>query len=151
MSDQRVSFKGLQPASLKASAAARGSSKKINTRCETVLRRELWRRGLRYRLHYPGLPGHPDIVFISRQVAVFCDGDFWHGRAFESQIAKLAEGHNGTYWVSKIKRNIERDKYQTKQLADAGWVVLRYWETDVLRRPTEIASEICDVLKDRQT
>src|SRR5271166_5592080 len=101
------SFKGLHPASVKASAAARGASAKTNTRCELVLRRELWRRGLRYRLHPPGLPGRPDIVFTKQRVVVFCDGDFWHGRDLEKRLADLAAGHNATYWLAKVQRNVE--------------------------------------------
>jgi len=86
------SFRGLRSASKTASAAARGASRKTDTRCELVLRRELWRMGLRYRLHVPGLPGRPDIVFLRDRVVVFCDGDFWHGRDLERRIAKLRRG-----------------------------------------------------------
>jgi DNA mismatch endonuclease (patch repair protein) len=70
------SFGGLRPASVRASSAARGASRKANTRCELVLRRQCWRSGLRYRLHHIGLPGCPDLVFPRSRVAVFCDGDF---------------------------------------------------------------------------
>ncbi|WP_348652882.1 hypothetical protein [Polyangium sp. y55x31] len=83
------SFACLHPASENASTAARAASAKRNTRCELALRRELWRRGLRYRLHLPGLPGRPDIVFTKHRVVVFCDGDFWHGRHLEARLAKL--------------------------------------------------------------
>ena len=127
------SFKGLQPASKRASAAARGASKKADTRCEAVLRRELSRRGIRYRLHAPGLPGRPDIVFLRQQVVVFCDGDFWHGRNLEQRIAKLQRGHNSAYWVAKVRRNVERDQQQKMALENDGWMVLRMWETDILR------------------
>jgi DNA mismatch endonuclease (patch repair protein) len=58
-----------------------------------TLRRELWRRGLRYRLHHHGLPGRPDIVFPKQNVVVFCDGDFWHGRDLEARVTKLTRGH----------------------------------------------------------
>lgn len=141
------SFQGLRPASKKASAAARGASAKANTRCELILRRELWRRGLRYRLHAPGLPGRPDIVFSKYQLLVFCDGDFWHGRNLETRLTKLARGHNATYWVQKVQRNVQRDRRHTAALAAANWVVLRFWETDVLRRTTEIADRIAAALE----
>jgi len=141
------SFAGLVPTSTAASNAARGASAKINTRCELVLRCNLWKRGLRYRLHQPGLPGRPDVVFGKQRVAVFCDGDFWHGRNLESRVAKLARGNNPSYWVAKVVRNVERDRWQTRTLEDAGWIVLRYWETDILRRPDKIADEISRVVK----
>lgn len=87
-SQTHPSFKGLKPASPRASAAARGASKKMDTRCEIVLRRELWRRGIRYRLHVPGLPGRPNIVFPRQRVLVLCDGEFWHGRNLEQTQAR---------------------------------------------------------------
>lgn len=136
------SFEGLHPASEKASAAGRGASTKKNTRCELVLRRELWRRGLRYRLHHPRLPGRPDIVFTRQRVVVFCDGDFWHGRDLSSRRAKLAGGHNATYWLAKVQRNVERDCRQTGALEAAGWSVLRFWETDILGRTGYVADQI---------
>ena len=140
------SFGALRPASKKASAAARGASRKKNTRCELALRRELWRRGLRYRLHVAGLPGHPDIVFPKRRLVVFCDGDFWHGRDLVRRLAKLAKGHNATYWVAKVERNVRRDRETTQARRDAGWIVVRFWETDVLRSPPEAARRVIETL-----
>jgi DNA mismatch endonuclease, patch repair protein len=136
------SFEGLHPASERASAAARGASTKMNTHCEQVLCRELWRRGLRYRLHHPGLPGRPDIVFIKQRVVVFCDGDFWHGRDLNRRLAALAAGHNATYWLAKVQRNVERDRRQTEALEASGWIVLRFWETDILCRTGCVADQI---------
>jgi DNA mismatch endonuclease (patch repair protein) len=140
------SFHGLSAASEKASAAARGASRKTGTRCELALRRELWRRGLRYRLHAQGLPGHPDIVFGKRRLAIFCDGDFWHGRNLETRLAKLASGHNAAYWLAKVQQNVERDRHQTEALRASGWTVLRFWETDILRRPDLVADQIAGIL-----
>lgn len=145
------SFRGLRSASARASAAARGASTKTNTRCELVLRRELWCRGLRYRLHHPGLPGRPDIVFPKWRVVVFCDGEFWHGRDLEARLAKLARGHNAAYWVTKVRRNAERDRDQTRAIEASGWLVLRFWETDVLSRTSEIADYIVGALNGRGT
>ena len=140
------SFEELRPASESASRAARGASRKTNTRCELVLRRELWRRGLRYRVHVPGLPGRPDIVFAKRRLAIFCDGDFWHGRDLERRLAKLANGHNGTYWVAKVRRNVARDRENNDILEAAGWLVMRFWETDVLRAPRQTADCVAKIL-----
>lgn len=143
------SFVGLLPASENASKAARGASAKTDTCCELALRRELWRRGLRYRLHQPGLPGCPDIVFPRERVVIFCDGDFWHGRNLDARLAKVARGHNARYWVAKINRNVERDLQQARELEQAGWAVLRFWETDILRGPDDIADKISAAMKER--
>jgi len=140
------SFAGLRPASDSASMAARGASTKTNTRCELALRRELWRRGFRYRLHVSGLPGRPDIVFPRHRLVIFCDGDFWHGRDLGKRLAKLAKGHNASYWVAKVQRNVARDRENTSALETEGWVVVRLWETDVLRAPSESADRVAELL-----
>jgi DNA mismatch endonuclease (patch repair protein) len=142
-------FKGLRPRSGRSSKVARAASKKRNTRCERVLRGELWGRGLRYRLEHAALSCAPDIVFPVQRVVVFCDGDFWHGRNLSHRIAKLERGYNAAYWVAKVKRNVERDGNQTKTLQASGWVVLRYWETDIHRDVSRIADEIEAVLRER--
>jgi DNA mismatch endonuclease, patch repair protein len=97
---------------------------------------------MRYRLHYPGLPGRPDIVFTRPRVAVFCDGDFWHGRDLRRRLAALAAGHNATYWLAKMQRNVERDCRQMGALEAAGWTVLRFWETDILCQTGYVADQI---------
>ena len=139
-------FQGLTPASAKASAIARSGSRKTDTRCEIALRRELWRRGLRYNLHVADLPGRPDIVFPKNRVAVFCDGDFWHGRHIDARLGRLAAGHNSAYWVAKVRRNLERDRQQSEMLEALGWVVLRFWETDILRNTVGIADSVVSTL-----
>jgi DNA mismatch endonuclease (patch repair protein) len=140
------SFKDLSPASAKASAIARAASVKANTRCELAVRRELWRRGLRYRLHPSNLPGRPDIVFTKSRIAIFCDGDFWHGRHLAARMARLSVGHNAEYWLAKVQRNVERDREQSDALKALGWHVLRFWETDILRDAGRIADQIISVL-----
>jgi DNA mismatch endonuclease (patch repair protein) len=144
------SFANLKPASPQASALARRASGKRNSRCEIALRSALWRLGLRYRVNVRSLPGCPDIVFPSRKVVVFCDGDFWHGREFSLRWKKLVKGHNAQYWTTKIRRNIERDRKRTTELERAGWLVLRYWETDILRDPGGVADGAANAIKSRQ-
>jgi DNA mismatch endonuclease (patch repair protein) len=73
---------------------------------------------------------------------VFCDGDFWHGRDLAVRLAKLAKGHNAPYWVAKIQTNVARDRRHDAALAANGWTVLRYWESDVIRNASAIASEV---------
>lgn len=135
-------FDEFRPASEVTSRVARASSHKQGTRCELHLRRALWSLGFRYRIDTSKLPGRPDIVFIRSRVVVFCDGDFWHGRHLKDRLAKLSKGHNAPYWVAKIRANVERDRRNNEMLARAGWLVLRYWETDILRDVSAIAAEI---------
>lgn len=105
-----------------------------NTKPELMLRRALWKEKLRYRVNYKKLPGKPDIVFTKKHVAVFCDGDFWHGhnwaiRRLNSLDDELA-GYSD-FWKTKILRNIERDAEVNRLLAAQGWTVIRIWESDI--------------------
>jgi DNA mismatch endonuclease (patch repair protein) len=143
-------FKGLRSSSTKASATASASSRKRDTSCEIILRKELSRLGLRYRIATDSLPGKPDVVFVGPRVAVFCDGDFWHGRDLAARIKKLEAGHNAPYWVAKIRTNVERDGRQTRFLETAGWFVLRFWESDIQRDAAVIAARIAGVVARRR-
>lgn len=118
-----------------------------DTEPELLLRKTLWARGLRYRLHRADLPGSPDIVFPSVKIVVFCDGDFWHGRNWEERKQKLREGSNPGYWIPKIRSNMERDQRQTKELKDKGWTVVRLWETDIKQHPEEAADRVEAVVR----
>src|SRR5205085_6946399 len=120
------SFTGLKPASAAASHAKR-SNTRVDTQHELLLRRELWRMGLRFRKNVATLPGKPDIVFPSARIVVFCDGDFWHGRKWQELKTKLEQGTNAAYWSAKIAANIERDKRNTGLLESEGWQVIRLW------------------------
>ena len=115
-------------------------NRRTDTSCERLLRSALWRMGLRFRKNVSTLPGKPDVVFTSRRLAVFCDGDFWHGRDWEKRQQKLAHGHNSAYWIAKIRSNRDRDRRHNEDLRKAGWVVLRLWETDILKDPERAAA-----------
>lgn len=136
-----VSFKGLSPSSPTA-ARAKQSNGPSDTKHEIALRIELSRLGLRFRKNVPDLPGRPDIVFMTERLAVFCDGDFWHGRNWKHLSRKLRAGSNAPYWLAKIRSNRVRDRSQTMLLRRAGWTVLRFWETDVLASPTLYAQRV---------
>ncbi len=102
---------------------------------ELRLRKELHRRGLRYRLH-PRIFGRPDLVFPRAKVAVFVDGDYWHGNTWRIRGAKsfdayFADRAHGDFWRDKINKNMARDEEVNRQLKAAGWLVLRIWESDV--------------------
>lgn len=127
------SFVGLKAASAVASHRASKGSRKRDTRAELKLRRYLRSRGLRFKTDVAALPGRPDIVFVESRVAVFIDGDFWHGRHLKERLARLAAGHNAGYWTQKILANAARDRRIRATLKRMGWRVVRAWETDVLR------------------
>jgi DNA mismatch endonuclease (patch repair protein) len=143
----RPTYKGRRPASERASAAARGSSKKTDTSCELLLRRALWAAGFRYRKDVKNLPGRPDIVFPKAKLAVFCDGDFWHGRNWEERRQKLEQGTNPDYWLAKIERNMERDRQNAQRLQEMGWAVLRFWESEIRASPSEVTGRVVAALK----
>jgi len=88
--------------------------------------------GLRFRKNVRDLPGKPDIVFTKQRVAVFCDGDFWHGRDWPARKRKLHKGANALCWTKKIGANIQRDRLLDQDLKRLGWKVLRLWESDIL-------------------
>lgn len=134
-------FSSFKPASETASRIKQRNRSR-DTKAEVLLRKELWRRGLRYRLYATDLPGKPDVVFRRARVVVFCDGDFWHGRRWQSRREKLARGANALYWTAKIAANVARDRRNTRLLRAAGWTVVRLWETDVLRDVARAAARV---------
>jgi len=142
------SFIGLSAAS-PASSYAKKMNRAQDTAHEKILRALLWRRGLRFRKNVASLPGRPDVVFTRRKIAIFCDGDFWHGRDWRKLSAKLSTGTNPSYWLVKIKTNRERDHRTDTLLQEAGWTVLRYWETDIHRDPGRVALEIADIVRSK--
>lgn len=101
--------------------------KSKDTKIEVALRKALWHRGIRYRKNMKLYNCHPDIVITKYKIAVFCDGDFWHGNTLEKYKIKT----NTQFWNEKIKRNIERDLDNTIELRDSGWIVLRFWESEI--------------------
>jgi DNA mismatch endonuclease, patch repair protein len=116
-----------------------------NTEPEKVLQKALRRAGLRsFRACDTSLPGKPDIVLPSKRLAIFVDGDFWHGhqyklRGFESLQSQLSDVNNAAYWTEKISRNIDRDFKNTAALLDSGWRVLRFWESEIRQFPDKCA------------
>lgn len=148
MAQKIPSFKCLQPASA-ASSQAKRVNLAIDTRHERILRQHLWRMGLRYRKNVRTMPGKPDVVFASARVAVFCDGDFWHGRDWPDLRLKLDNGSNASYWIAKIARNIERDQQVNQRLRQAGWRVVRLWEQDILKNPDRVASKVSRIVMSR--
>ena len=116
------------------------------TKPEVFLGRELWKRGYRYRKHYKKIPGKPDLVFVKKRVAVFIDGEFWHGFNWEEKKKKIKA--NRDYWIPKIEKNIKRDKENNKCLQEMGWIVIRFWEKEVKRGLDSCVNIIERVLND---
>lgn len=102
-----------------------------NTKAEVLLRKSLWFAGVRYRKNFKKLPGSPDIAITKNRLAIFIDGEFWHGRNWETEKQKIKS--NQAYWVPKIERNIERDLENNKALVSMGFTVIRFWENEVLK------------------
>lgn len=127
--------------------------KSSGTRPEMLLRKALWNNKMRYRVNYKKLPGKPDIVFTKYRVAVFCDGDFWHGHNWAVRgMASLEEELSGysDFWKKKILRNVERDDQTSKLLNSMGWTVIRFWESDILKNPELCAETIKEIIFDCQ-
>lgn len=99
--------------------------KSKDSRIELLLRQELWSRGLRYRKNSKSVFGHPDIVFIGKKVAIFCDSEFWHGYNWEQRKKDIKS--NTDFWINKIERNMARDTEVNEYLETHGWKVLRFW------------------------
>ena len=105
--------------------------KSKDTSIEIMLRKELWKKGYRYRKNYNLLPGKPDIVLIKYKIAIFCDSEFFHGKDWEELKQQLKRGKNAEFWINKISRNQQRDDEINKQLQFMGWTVIRFWGKDI--------------------
>ena len=114
--------------------------KNKNTNIELILRSELIKLGLRYRIKNK-LFGKPDIIFPKQKVAIFCDGDFWHGKNYHNE-----GGRYKNFWKEKIQINMNRDKLVNKTLEEDGWRVLRFWKTEIIKNPKSCAEKIKNVL-----
>jgi DNA mismatch endonuclease Vsr len=86
-------------------------------------------------------------VFPKRRIVVFCDGDFWHGRDWNERKRKLQRGSNGSYWIAKIESNMLRDRRTTAALTDAGWLVLRFWESDITAELARIVETVASAVR----
>ena len=122
--------------------------KSKDTKIEVLLRKALWQKGIRYRKNYDKIPGHPDIAITKYKIAIFCDGDFFHGKDWEVLKPRLEKGNNGEFWISKISRNRKRDAETNKKLLFAGWTVIRFWGTEIKKDPYECVKVIEEAIID---
>lgn len=122
--------------------------KSKDTKIEICLRKALWKKGIRYRKNYEELPGKPDIAITKYKIAIFCDGEFFHGKDWEILSARLAKSNNSKYWISKISRNKERDDEVNKQLLFEGWTVIRFWGSDIKKHTDECVKIVEETIFD---
>lgn len=120
-----------------------------DTAVEMHLRRALWAHGLRYRTHYRGAFGIPDVAFPGARVAVFCDSEYWHGYGWEERKNNL--GTNAAFWKTKIERNIQRDAEVNSALAAEGWTVLRFWSRDIFQDVDRCVRQVARAVKSNST
>ncbi len=106
--------------------------KSKNTKIEKSLEEIIKRTGLKYQCHYATY-GKPDFAFPEIKIAIFADSHFWHGYQWEE--AKLQIHKNKEFWFKKIQRNMERDKEVNVALSKDGWLVIRFWEHEIVRDP----------------
>lgn len=116
-----------------------------NTKPELKLRKALWSLGYRYRLNVKNIPGKPDIVFRKYKLAIFVDGEFWHGYNWDNKRDKIKK--NRDFWIPKIERNIQRDTEVNQMLRAQGWYILRFWEQEIQKEFGQCLREIIDYIE----
>ena len=124
------------------------ANKNTGTKPELVLAKAMWALGLRYRKNCGSIFGKPDFSFKKYKVAVFVDGEFWHGKDWEQKKAEIKG--NREFWIAKIERNIQRDIEVTGRLKAEGWTVLRFWSNDVVKDTTSCAEKVKEIIRARR-
>ena len=119
-----------------------------DTKIEIILRKALWAKGYRYRKNYKKLPGNPDIVLTKYKIAIFCDGEFFHGKDWEILKLRLENGKNPDFWIKKIERNRNRDYENDKKLLFLGYTVLHFWGQDISKHTDECLQTIEEAIWD---
>tara|TARA_B100000614_G_scaffold258357_2_gene280315 strand:+ start:170 stop:547 length:378 start_codon:yes stop_codon:yes gene_type:complete len=111
-----------------------------NTKPELIIRKALWAKGYRYRLHDKKLPGKPDLVFWGKKKVVFINGCFWHKhncRDFKWPKSNIE------FWKNKIQSTVKRDLDNYAYLDKAGWSILVVWECSIKKERKKVINEIC--------
>ena len=114
-----------------------------NTGIEKTVFSYLRKEKIYFQKHYDKIAGKPDIALPSKKLAVFINGDFWHGYRFFEWKERIPQ----EYWRSKIENNIARDKKNYRKLRRMGWKVLRIWGHDIRKNPEDPCRKICEFLK----
>lgn len=119
-----------------------------DTKIEVKLRHELYKRGIRYRKNVKDIYGRPDIAIKKYKIAIFCDGDFWHGYDWENRRNSIKT--NIEFWTRKIERNIEKDVEVNHVLKYMGYTVIRVWEHEIDNNVEAIADMIEQEIKSKK-
>ncbi|MBN1926681.1 MAG: very short patch repair endonuclease [Prolixibacteraceae bacterium] len=122
--------------------------KASETKPEIRLRKTLWALGFRYRKNVKALPGKPDIVISKFKLAIFIDGNFWHGYNWKEKRGKIKS--NRDFWIPKIERNIQRDKENNQKLQQMGFHVFRFWDHQVKKEMSACITRIFEYINDDQ-
>jgi len=117
--------------------------KSKDTTIEVLLRKSLWHSGIRYRKNYKTCNCNIDIAITKYKIAIFCDGDFWHGN--DKYLVKT----NTSFWNNKIRDNVDRDLRNTIDLRDHGWSVLRFWGSEIKANPDKCIAAIVECVKSK--
>ena len=111
-----------------------------NTKPEMLFRKMLWKKGVRYRVNNKKLPGKPDISILKYKLAIFIDGEFWHGYNWNERKKTIKS--NRAFWIPKIERNMQRDKEVNKQLIEMDYMIFRFWEHEIKNELTKCINDI---------
>ncbi len=111
-----------------------------NTKPELIFRKALWTKGVRYRINNKTLPGKPDFSIIKYKLAIFIDGEFWHGYNWNERKETIQS--NRKFWIPKIERNMQRDIEVNQQLTDLGYTVFRFWEHEIKKDLTKCVNDV---------
>lgn len=117
-----------------------------NTKPERLFRKALWNAGVRYRLHGKKLPGRPDIYIGKYRLAIFVDGEFWHGYKWEENKQRIHTRRE--FWIEKIESNMRRDENANRQLQSMGYEVLRFWSTDIQKNLGACLHQVLNYIDD---
>jgi DNA mismatch endonuclease (patch repair protein) len=126
--------------------------KSSDTTPELLLRKALWDEGLRYRICLKTLPGKPDIVLPKHKVAIFIDGDFWHGgqwlrRNLKALEDQFSQSPSRNYWIAKIRKTMQRDSVNTNKILEDGWTTIRLWESKIREDLKGCVAMVMDVVE----
>lgn len=114
------------------------------SKVESILAKALWHKGYRYRLNYKKLPGTPDIALTKYKIAIFVDGEFWHGKDFEKTKDNFKS--NKDFWIEKIEENIQRDIKNDNLLRQMDWLPIHFWSQEVIKYTEYCIKEIEEII-----
>ena len=111
-----------------------------NTKPELLFRKALWAKGVRYRVNSKKLPGKPDVSIQKYKLAIFIDGEFWHGYNWQERKSNLKS--NRDFWIPKIERNMQRDSEVNLELKNLGYTVFRFWEREIKKELNKCINDV---------